>query len=225
MAKPSDLISHYSSQAFHTRIYALTFSGAVLAAALKWPDSTTQFDRVGLALVVVIGSLSALNWRYTHSYLAALLASRLETSPGFEEVEQWRYFSRINETPWSVLHRSVYHLLKWTQIKEKFAREHPDWSKATLLAVASCWVAIAAAKKFLLSWSTYLPGLIVGTVVIWPHKSSKAGGAGLIGAVIVCLVWIALSWIELDLDALNRLKEGLGSDLETSTTSKITSSL
>lgn len=71
MANPSDLIAHYSSQAFQTRISALTFSGGVLGAALAWDRAATELNLIGLALIVVVGSLGELNRRYTHSYLTA----------------------------------------------------------------------------------------------------------------------------------------------------------
>src|SRR5205085_4210960 len=104
MADPSDLVAHYSSQAFQTRIYALTFSGAVLGAVLTWERVTAESNLIGFALIVVVWSLGELNRRYAHSYLAACRTAsmNLPNAPKEELTRiRWAYFSRINELPWS----------------------------------------------------------------------------------------------------------------------------
>src|SRR5262249_25256444 len=132
MTNPSDLIAHYSSHAFHTRIYALVFSGAVLAAVLQWDRAGLESNLIGLALIAVVGSLGELNWRFTHSYLAACRASSLHMSDVTEQEatrKRWSYFSLVNERPWSAGADKIY-----------------------------CRVPIKAIpKRFLLSWLTYLP--------------------------------------------------------------------
>lgn len=180
MANPSDLIAHYSSQAFHTRIYALTFSGGVLGAALAWDKLATELNLIGLALIVVVGSLGELNRRYTHSYLAACRASSFKPE-SLDEVDltriRWDYFSKINERPWSVGQKSLYRF-----------------------RFSAIW------KKFLLTWSTYLPGLLVGGLIVRRGGFSGLGKVGLIFGVVILAWWVFLSGKELNSTELKSLE-------------------
>jgi len=116
MATPSDLVSHYSSHAFQTRICALAFAGAVLAAVLGWKRADEETNLIGLALIVVVGSLGELNRRYTHSYLAACRASELRVPQKSEEdatAIRWKLFSAINEWRWSTRRGSIFQPSPW----------------------------------------------------------------------------------------------------------------
>lgn len=190
MANPSDLIAHYSSHAFHTRIYALIFSGAVLGAVLSWNRAERESDLIGFALIVVVGCLSGLNWRYTHSYLAACRASSRDFGqPTVQEKEiarmQWAYFSRINEGPWSASGGSLYRFMPLAGV----ATEPSTKEK---LAFGAEWLA-AVVKKFFLSWSTYLPGLLVGILVIRRGARPWLKWGGLAIALLIFVVWLFLS--------------------------------
>ncbi|UCF43144.1 MAG: hypothetical protein JSV99_11285 [Planctomycetota bacterium] len=98
MAEPSDLISHYSSKIFQTRIYALTLAGAVLGGAMKWFPGDVESGVAGLVLILVVGSLAESNRRYTHSYLCSCYAS---SRSAWKDPARWYLFMRINEEPWS----------------------------------------------------------------------------------------------------------------------------
>lgn len=147
MATPSDLIEHYSSKAFLTRIAALSFVGAVVGAALNRLDDPTLSDMVGLALIFVVISLAELNRRYAHSYLSACNAAAetraSDTPEGNATAERWKNFRDENEKKW----------------KSPF-------------------------RKFLLSWSTYLPGLVLGEYLVlkngWSYLEWISLGVGLL---------------------------------------------
>ena len=173
MATPSDLVAHYSSQAFRTRISALTFAGAVMAVVIKWKEAGVETNLIGLALVAVVGSLGELNRRYTHSYLAACLASALEVPRNSDEVTtaiRWKLFSALNEWQWAARSGSIFRLSPWR----------------------------VAANRFLLNWLTYLPGLMVGVLIIFRGKISALGWCGLLLAAGFILHWLNQSLHELD---------------------------
>ena len=104
MATPSDLIEHYSSKAFLTRIAALSFVGAVVGAVLNRLDDSALSNMVGLALIFVVISLAELNRRYTHSYLsachAAAKALASDTPEAKATAERWHQFNDANEKQW-----------------------------------------------------------------------------------------------------------------------------
>lgn len=211
MASPSELIAHYSSHAFHTRVYALTFSGAVLGAVLSWNLALAQSGLIGLALIVVVGSLGELNRRFTHSYLAACSASSRDF--GTPEVQEetrrrWAYFSRLNEAPWSVTERSLYRVIKLPGAKsESSSRPGMGWPRL-----------VAFLKKFLLSWSTYIPGLLVGVLVI-RGESQKFRIPGFVIAAVILLSWLIHSARELNPDELEKFRgEVMKLSRETTTT-------
>ena len=155
----------------------MTFSGAVLAAVLKWDRAVIESNLIGFALIAVVGSLGELNWRFTHSYLAACRASSLQVSGTSEEEltrKRWSYFSYINERPWTALGERLY-----------------------------CRVPMKAIpKRFLLSWLTYLPGLAVGAHTIYRGNVSKLGVLGWIIGGVAFIRWIHLSSQQLDRTAL-----------------------
>lgn len=135
MMRPANLVPHYSTQAFNTRIFALTFVGAAIGATLVWLEQPVKQNILGLALLVIIGSLAELNRRYTYSYLCACRAeSRMHAQPS-DDNQAWREFSVMNEGPWS----------------GKAAKRNTLWR--------------GALNRFLLSWATYMPGLISGLVL------------------------------------------------------------
>ncbi|HEX8650280.1 MAG TPA: hypothetical protein VF708_05535 [Pyrinomonadaceae bacterium] len=166
MANPSDLISHYSSHAFFTRIAALTSVGAVLGAAINRLDDPIFSLLVGYALIMVVISLAELNRRYTHSYISACRAAGMyldsDTEEGRSVAKRWRYFIELNEKPYE-----------------------------------------SAPMRFLLSWLTYLPGLILGEVLIlkscgwrcWMWIGFRGVFAILLGVAV--LMWWAYVSIEI----------------------------
>lgn len=97
MGSPADLAAHYSSKAFETRIYALTFAGAAVGATLVWLENPAKSNILGTALLAVVASLAELNRRFTYSYLCACVAASLSA----DDVQRWGYFRRMNEGPWS----------------------------------------------------------------------------------------------------------------------------
>lgn len=99
MASPSDLVAHYSTRAFLTRIAALTFVGAVVGATLHDLRNREISSVVGFTLIVIVLSLAELNRRYTHSYLAACRAASAEIGDP-AEARRWRLFTEINEDQW-----------------------------------------------------------------------------------------------------------------------------
>lgn len=135
MTRPADLIHHYSSQAFKTRIFALTFVGAVAGYGMVREGESVVQNLLGLALLLVIASLAELNRRYTYSYLCACLAESRVDTQGTTDRQVWREFVVMNEGPWS-----------GKKVKVKNLRQ-------------------GGARRFLLSWATYLPGLITGAVL------------------------------------------------------------
>ena len=100
MAIPSDLITHYSTKAFYTRISALSFVGAVLGAKLVWIGDTKRSQLLGLSLLAVVASLAELNRRFTYSYECACRASALRDSTTDRDAENWQDFTDMNEGPW-----------------------------------------------------------------------------------------------------------------------------
>jgi hypothetical protein len=195
---PSDLIAHYSSHAFHTRIYALTFSGAVLGAVLTSSTLQRELDLIGLALIVVVASLGELNRRYTHSYLAASRASGLVTAPPVEDDPtriRWEYFRRINEHPWAAGQKS---LLKSTY--RAITRKYKPGESLYQFSFRTI------PKKFLLAWSTYLPGLLAGLLIVWRARFSFLGKVGIGFGIAVLVWWLILAGQELDGDKLKSLE-------------------
>ncbi len=137
MATPSDLIAHYSTRAFQTRISALAFVGAVLGADVAWKESVKP-GLLGTVLIAVVASLGELNRRYTYSYLCACRAAAGSgSSKAQSEADSWQAFQRMNEGPWTC--------------KENDART------VRLRKIVN---------RFLLSWATYVPGLAAGIYLL-----------------------------------------------------------
>lgn len=157
MAQPSDLVAHYSSLIFQTRIYALTFVGVVLTASIEWIKGADQSNFVGFLLVLVVVSLAEANRRYTHSYLCACIASSSEESKS-TDAEVWDLFRHANEHPW-------------------YGRTR----KASL-------------ARFMLYWSTYIPGIAAGEYLIFRYGNpSLIGWIGMTISTFFVLWWVYLS--------------------------------
>ena len=162
MAQPSDLIAHYSSRIFQTRIYALTMVGSVLAASINWITEVDKSNFVGFLLILIVASLAESNRRYTHSYLCACFASSSRESKS-NEVASWYLFRHMNEQPWS----------------DK-----------------SCKSCVA---RFMLYWSTYIPGIITGEYLIFRDSGPVLiGWIATIVSVCIVLWWMYLAASPLD---------------------------
>jgi hypothetical protein len=160
MSSPSDLIAHYSTKAFYTRISALTFVGAVLGAALVWIEDADRSKILGIALLLVVGSLAELNRRYTYSYLCACRAATLKDYPDqHPEAANWRDFAMMNEGP-------------WRQSGTGVARVKPFLN------------------RFLLTWATYLPGLFAGLFLTSRGGRDLKAILGLIIFLVLFAWWI-----------------------------------
>lgn len=157
MAQPSDLVAHYSSLIFQTRIYALTFVGAVLGASIEWIEGAEKSNFVGSLLILVVVCLAEANRRYTHSYLCACLASS-QKELGLNDAGLWDLFRHANEFLWS------------------------GRSLAGSLA------------RFMLYWSTFLPGIVAGAYLIFRDgKPTFFGWIGSVIAIFSVLWWLYLS--------------------------------
>lgn len=157
MAKPSDLVTHYSSLIFQTRIYALTFVGTVLGVSAKWIKEAENSNYVGSLLILVVVCLAEANRRYTHSYLCACLASSQKES-NLNDAVSWDLFRHVNELPW--------------------AGKNP----AKILA------------RFMLYWSTFLPGISSGVYLILRDCGPTLfGWIGIATAIFSVLWWLYLS--------------------------------
>jgi hypothetical protein len=159
MAIPSDLIAHYSTKAFYTRISALSFVGAVLGAALLWIDDANRSQILGLSLLAVVASLAELNRRFTYSYLCACRAAALRNSTTDRDAENWKDFSEMNEGPWR--------------------------KKGKRISNSRAFV-----NRFLLTWSTYLPGLFAGGFLTVRSGMNRGAVLGLSIFVCVFLWWL-----------------------------------
>lgn len=162
MAHPSDLIAHYSSRIFQTRIYALTIVGAVLAASIEWIKEADKSNFVGFLLILIVASLAASNRRYTHSYICACFASSSRESKS-NEVASWYLFRYMNEHPWA----------------------GTSWKPCV--------------GRFMLYWSTYIPGIVTGEYLIFRNDGPVL--IGWVGTVIsagIVLWWIYLAARPLD---------------------------
>lgn len=134
MANPSDLIAHYSSKAFLTRIAALSSAGAVVGVVINRLEDPTISTLVGFALISVVISLAELNRRYTHSYLSACLAAGIyldvDTEEGRTAAKRWRHFVDLNEKPYrSIVSR---YFLSWLTY-------FPGLVLGEFLVLKSCW--------------------------------------------------------------------------------------
>lgn len=165
MATPSELVTHYSSKALQTRLAALGFVGAVLGADVVWDDKRIKSDILGIGLLFVVGSLAELNRRYTYSYLCACIASARSDS----STQMWRDFKSMNELPWSSK------MLK--KRKDEAPQKVESKKKDDRKLVRRFWPVIKGfahvlgrvASRFLLSWATYLPGVVAGLYLTWSN--------------------------------------------------------
>lgn len=148
MTTPADLVGHYSTKAFQTRMAALASIGAILGADVAWDEARVQSGVLGLALLIIVGSLAELNRRYTHSYLCACRASARSS----EVTQVWRDFTEMNERPYSLARRKK----RLTLAEKEDAR-----SRGSILS------------RFLLSWGTYLPGVVAGLYLVWAQLGRK----------------------------------------------------
>jgi|SRR5687768_15045854 len=148
---------HYSTLAFRVRLAALTFVGAVLGASFGFFKEPREANVVGTALILVVGALSALNYRYTHSYICACYAASALPPQRDSDLaaDRWHTFRVSNERPYGN------------------------------------WV-----MRMLLSWSTYLPGMLAGCYFIrrsgWDGVT-PVGWFGLSMVVFIAALWIFLS--------------------------------
>ena len=168
MADLSSLAEHYSALAFKTRIYALTFTGAVLGADFWVRGSGNELTGgfltpralLGLLLLAVVGSLGELNRRYTSSYVAAC-RSMGGAAPG------WREFVRLNEKRYS------------------FRENDRLAEKAKKLG-----------NRFVLSWLTYIPGWLLGVALLLGENQLLPSAIGILGALIMMAWWCFAAWQE-----------------------------
>lgn len=104
MTDIGELVVHYSTKAYQVRLAALTFAGAVLVASTELFGESADSNVMGTALIVVVASLSALNDRYTRSYLCACNAKAADLSargiPASEADLRWAVFRHPNERPY-----------------------------------------------------------------------------------------------------------------------------
>lgn len=104
MTDIGEIAVHYSTKAYQVRVAALTFAGAVLVASAEYFDESADSNVMGTVLIVVIASLSALNDRYTRSYLCACNAQAADLSargiPASEAELRWAVFRHPNERPY-----------------------------------------------------------------------------------------------------------------------------
>ena len=109
-----DVALHYSTLAFRVRLAALTFVGAVLGASFAFFKEPNEANVVGTALILVVGALSALNYRYTHSYICACYAASALPRPsdGDLAADRWHTFRMTNERPYRRWPMRV--LLSWS---------------------------------------------------------------------------------------------------------------
>lgn len=166
MSLPSDLVAHYSTKAFHTRLAALSFVGAVLGADVVWKNEIIRSHILGIGLLLVVGSLAELNRRYTYSFLCACIASALSDVP----VQMWDGFTKMNEKPWS------------SKALEKSSK--PSEGSKNFVS------------RFLLSWGTYLPGISAGLYLGWYRFSwQELNTTRVLWGVAVTLLAVGLmSW-------------------------------
>ena len=177
MAEPSDLVAHYSGQLLRTRLSALAFVGAVLGADAAWDESEISSVTLGYALLVVVASLGEMNRRYTWSYLSACRAAELSL-PEPSVVERWRAFREMNEGPWAPGRLSIRNLPKWLL---------RTWRRA----LGNLRDPAHLVNRYLLSWSTYFPGIAAGWYLVWCEGSVEQSNTAL-GISGGLAVWWAL---------------------------------
>lgn len=116
MTEIGELAVHYSTKAYQIRVAALTFAGAVLVASAEYFTETADSNVMGTALILVVGALSALNHRYTRSYLCACNAMAADLSargiPLSETELRWAVFRYPNERPYR--NRTARLALSWS---------------------------------------------------------------------------------------------------------------
>lgn len=116
MAHPSDLVPHYSSMAFQTRIYALTAVGAVLASTINWIKSPADSNFVGALLILVVASLGEINRRFTYAFICACYAAsrcrRSDSPEGKAQAAAWKRFRIANDRPWKAYVGRI--ILSWS---------------------------------------------------------------------------------------------------------------
>jgi hypothetical protein len=132
---------------------------AFVGAALGAEIAWKHSQLLGVALLVIVASLAELNHRYTWSYLSACRASALNDTPDLQR--QWQAFIEMNEGPWNPLRK-----------------DQPAPLPAKRFV-----------KRFLLSWSTYLPGLIAGTFLIMRDGTAMDVGLALAAGVLLLGWW------------------------------------
>jgi hypothetical protein len=174
MAAPSDLISHYSGLAFQTRIAALAFVGAAIGAEVAWAGTGARSAVRGAALLLIIGSLAELNRRYTWSYLSACRASvppnRVKSEPATAD---WNAFIRMNEGPWGA--------------------DLPSGHTSRGAELPSTKRVPRSVNRFLLSWGTYLPGILAGVYLVRRDGTATELWTALVAALALLAWWFGQS--------------------------------
>lgn len=112
---------HYSTLAFRVRLAALTFVGAVLGASFGFFKEPREANVVGTALILVVGALSALNYRYTHSYICACYAASALPPQRDSDLaaDRWHTFRVSNERPYGNWVMRM--LLSWVNLSARHA--------------------------------------------------------------------------------------------------------
>lgn len=154
MIDPTELVGHYSTKAFQTRITALAAIGVAVSAKL-WGTDRIDAAGVGMGLLLVTASLAELNRRYTYSYLCACRVGASASGDGTRS--NWQRFNRMNEGPWTPGHGQG--------------------------------VARPRIYRFLLSWGTYLPGLLAGVYLVWGEGCLWHKSAAVLACLLLLIWW------------------------------------
>jgi len=196
MAKPSDLIAHYSSLAFYTRIAALTFVGGVLGTVFGRIADTETRRLVGVGLILVVVSLGELNRRFTDSYMAACRTAENNTDSQDEDdlvaARQWHTFQDTLEPNWnSPVSRF---LLRWFTylpglllggylLLSRESLIESAFAVAIVLAVMAVWIRAALKASPPRQYLPETPAAsaaeqVKGNVPLGPNESEEAAGVG-----------------------------------------------
>ena len=153
MSDLAALVTHYSTMAFHTRIAALTFVGAVIGGTLKLLHDRDIAEVVAVGIILVVASLGELNRRYTHSYLSACSALSEDIPSDIVEfraaAERWRIFRIQNERDW----RSR----SWRATINRFLLNWSTYVPGPLLAIYLAFLNGTTAHSYLIAIAAVMP--------------------------------------------------------------------